>query len=189
MAVSEVAQTYAVVELAHTYVLAEFAHLLDVSVGVNLAYSLLEQVHSTWTQAYRNMIAKLSSDLDSLVEPGTGGSAINQYLTDKQNIDLKKCEGTSNFVVRIIRIWGFVSAVVLMLILGVVGFDPELNVSLCVINAVLILFVAPIPISSFCLLWYWKLKVKNANKILNDRTSELNNEVASAEGKLGIKKV
>lgn len=188
MAVSEVAQTYAVVELAHTYALAEFAHLLDVSVAVNLAYSLLEQVHSTWTKTYRDMISALYSDFDSLVEPGSDGKVINKYVKDQQSIDLRKCEDTSNSIVRKIRTWGFISAVALILMLGVIGFDPELKVSLYVINTTLILFVAPIPISSFALLCYWKSKVRSARKRLNDRTNEINNEIASAESKLGIKK-
>lgn len=175
-------------EIISTYPVVEFAHLLDVSVGVNLAYSLLRQVHTTWTRAYGNMIAVLCSDFDKLVEPGSDNTVINDYVKKEHKSKLRNCEKVSQFVVRIMRIWGFLAAGLLMLSLGVIGFNPEMKVSLCVIYTCIALLVAPIPVSSSLLLIYWKYQVWRANRKLNNRLKEITTEMSSAKGNLGIVK-
>lgn len=146
--------------LANTsYKISEFAHLYDVAFGVNLAYSLLEQVHNSWHQNYKDTLASVMKHCLAIAEPGINGVAINSHIKAIHENRLLKYEMKSKTFVYFFRVWALLAAMILVSLLCFIGFHPETLLSLSEAWSIIIFLVVPVPLSSIILFVSWKIKV------------------------------
>ncbi|MHB8562387.1 MAG: hypothetical protein ACYDDA_00300 [Acidiferrobacteraceae bacterium] len=166
--------------IAASYNLSGFAHLYDVAVGINLAYSLLEQVHNNAHKNYEERLTSLLKQCASLVEPGPTGEAINSHAKGLHEKRLSRFEKSSRLAVRITRGYALFATIMLVILLGVIGFRPEAVVSLLGGSSIIILFIAPVPLSAFILFAAWKWQLGNLTKELSEHKEQLMREKSRA---------
>lgn len=155
-------------QLEVLYRLSWFAHLFDVGVGINLAYTILEQVYSTSNKAYSDKLESLLKECAALVEPGSTTAAWNSYMFTMQKSKFEKRKKYAISFVRIIRILAIISAICLAIILGKIGFDPKYEVPGKYIWGIIILFIIPVPAGGLISLFIWKYWIRCVKNDLNE---------------------
>lgn len=141
------------VSIAVVYKLTNFSSLLEVSFGVNLIASMWEHLHkvgqntcSTSMADYIERLAKQSADV--------GEDKINNISTALKSIH-NSAITTGHRISKVGRVFGFISAALIFLILYFSGVQPDYYVTY---NQVLIIFLTlalPVPLLLLRLKFHW----------------------------------
>lgn len=161
------------------YKLSDFAHLCDVGVGINLAYTILEQVHSYSSKVYSEKVSSLLAECMTIAEPNGNSGLVNNYLTNKHENKLRELQSLSGKIVKFSRGAALVLSIILTVLLGRIGFSPDEMISQLESWAIVLCLISPIPLILIVLFVYWRFWMWRLEKDLNDDKKQLNNSQAT----------
>lgn len=149
------------------YQLSEFAHFIDVGVGINLAYTILEQIYSTSHKAYSDKLDSILRQCSALTEPGSKNDHWNSYQEKMQKKKFESRKKRTVIYVRIVRIWALIAAILLTIILGKIGFDPNYEISQAGVWIGICLLIIPVPLIGLIIIILWQVWLSNLKSELN----------------------
>jgi len=153
----------AVQAVTRTYIeLAPFTSFFEATFALNLAFSLISQVHDNAYNKYCKMKdAVLGRWKSEHFEPGSDAAYEDEHenIINEWHSEESRHKVRSEGILRFARPWAKVSAMLSLIILCIVGYYPTFYVETETACWVVILTSAPTILTFICLQCYWRIWV------------------------------